>query len=88
MARRYGFELMNLSFVPSKAIAVNAAGRTLDVKVPAAIFEDADLFITVPVPKIHANTVVSMSVKNQARLRKEVTVQGVCTTEADWRTVS
>jgi uncharacterized protein (DUF362 family) len=71
MARRYGFKVSNLSFLPSRVIAVPQAGRGVIVSLPAPVLDDTDLFITVPVPKVHANVGVSLSIKNQWGLIQE-----------------
>lgn len=65
MAERYGVRLVNLSRERSREIRFTHAGRDLVVPLPALLLEDVDLFITVPVPKVHMNTGVSMSIKNQ-----------------------
>ncbi len=56
---------MNLSKVPSRPIRFDHAGRSFSVSLPVLLLDEAKLFITVPVPKVHANTGVSMSIKNQ-----------------------
>ena len=58
------------TFVPTKVIQVPGFRRIL-VPLPAPVLDDCDLFVTVPVPKVHANTVVSMSLKNQWGLIQE-----------------
>ena len=64
MARRYGVRV-NMSYEPSRNISVKAGLRKLSVPLPILLLEETDLFVTVPVPKIHMNTVVSIAVKNQ-----------------------
>jgi uncharacterized protein (DUF362 family) len=65
MARRYGVALVNLTEVASRRVSVRAGLRTLSVSVPRLLLEETDLFVTIPVPKIHMNTVVSVALKNQ-----------------------
>jgi uncharacterized protein (DUF362 family) len=65
MARRYGVRVVNMSYEPSRNISVRAGLRKLSVPLPTLLLEGTDLFITVPVPKVHMNTVVSIAVKNQ-----------------------
>jgi uncharacterized protein (DUF362 family) len=65
MARRYGVRLVNMSYEPSRIISVKAGLRTLRVPLPTLLLEETDLFVTIPVPKIHMNTVVSIAIKNQ-----------------------
>ncbi len=65
LARRYGFEAINLSCVPFRNIRIEEAGRELSVPLPIILMEEADLLLTVPVPKVHCNSMVSLAVKNQ-----------------------
>jgi len=65
MADRLGVRVLNTSFSQSKEIKVRTALKTLNVALPDEVFDDCDLFITMPVPKIHMNTLVSLSLKNQ-----------------------
>jgi len=65
IARRYGVRLVNLSHEPSREILVRAGLRRLRVPMPRVVLDETDLFISMPVPKIHMNTLVSLSVKNQ-----------------------
>ena len=65
MARRYGVRIVNLSYEPSRDIPVEAGVRRLKVPLPVMLLDETDLFITVPVPKVHLNTIVSVAVKNQ-----------------------
>jgi uncharacterized protein (DUF362 family) len=65
IAQRYGAEIVNLSQVPSKNIQVESGRHHVAVPLPAILLDDIDLFITVPVPKMHSSTTASISVKNQ-----------------------
>jgi uncharacterized protein (DUF362 family) len=65
IARRYGVRIVNLSHEVARSVIVKTALRRLAVPLPLIVVEHADLFITMPVPKIHMNTRVSMSIKNQ-----------------------
>jgi uncharacterized protein (DUF362 family) len=64
-AKKYGAELVNLSYLPSRNIIFNHKGREVAVPLPKLLLDDVQLFITAPVPKIHMHTGVSMSIKNQ-----------------------
>ena len=64
-ARRHGVRVVNLSDAPSRDIRVRAGLRRLRVPLPTMLLDDTDLFITMPVPKVHANAIVSLSMKNQ-----------------------
>lgn len=65
LADRLGARLVNLSFTEPEMMPVSARGRRLSVPVPRLLLREIDAFITLPVPKIHMNTLVSMSIKNQ-----------------------
>jgi uncharacterized protein (DUF362 family) len=65
IARKHDVKLLNLSSSPSRTIQIEARGRQLSVPLPKFLLEETDLFISVPVPKVHSNTRVSMSIKNQ-----------------------
>ncbi len=62
---RYGVRTLNLSGEPSRTITCRCGLRSLAVPLPITLLDETDLLITMPVPKIHMNTTVSMSVKNQ-----------------------
>jgi uncharacterized protein (DUF362 family) len=65
LARRYDVTLCNLSRVPVRRFGVRTGWRRLVVPLPAPILEETDLLVTMPVPKVHANTVLSGAMKNQ-----------------------
>lgn len=65
MAKRYGFRLVNMSHLPSRTISFRRGARTVSMSLPAPVLDETDVFITVPVPKVHTNTIVSLSIKNQ-----------------------
>ena len=65
LAARYDIRLLNLSGGPSRDVRVRAGLRRLRVPLPLAVTDETDLFITMPVPKVHANTILSGAIKNQ-----------------------
>ncbi|HXG06060.1 MAG TPA: DUF362 domain-containing protein [Nitrososphaera sp.] len=65
MAEYFGVGILNTSFSRPKEIRVRTTFKTLTVSLPSAILDECHLFITMPVPKIHMNTRVSLSLKNQ-----------------------
>jgi len=65
LARRTGATAVNVSFTPTETLVVRSGRRRLRVPVPRLMLHAIDAFITLPVPKIHMNTLVSMSLKNQ-----------------------
>lgn len=65
IAARYGVRILNLTNVDSRAISFRADWRRLSVPLPTILLDETDLFITMPVPKVHTNTGISVSLKNQ-----------------------
>lgn len=65
MVQKYGVRLVNLSEERATRILVPAGLRKVQVPIPDILLEETDLFITVPVPKVHMNTVISVALKNQ-----------------------
>jgi uncharacterized protein (DUF362 family) len=65
LEQKYGIQVVNLSRLPKSTLEFQYKGRDIKVPFPTVLMEESDLFITVPVPKIHMNTGVSMSIKNQ-----------------------
>jgi uncharacterized protein (DUF362 family) len=65
LPRRYGVRIVNMSQEPARSITVRTALRRLTVPLPTLLLDETDLFITMPVPKVHLNTVVSIAIKNQ-----------------------
>lgn len=65
LARELGVEVVNLSFTEPEWVEFKAGWRRLRVPFPRLLLREIDAFITLPVPKIHMNTLVSMSIKNQ-----------------------
>jgi uncharacterized protein (DUF362 family) len=65
MAARLGVKIVNLSTARSRPIKMRAGWRTIEVPLPTLLLDETDVFITMPVPKLHLNTVMSFAVKNQ-----------------------
>ena len=65
IAKRYGVKLVNLSFESSRNITVATRRSEIEVPVPILLLDETDRFITMPVPKVHANTIISVAIKNQ-----------------------
>lgn len=61
-----GAKCVNISFTAPEMMSLKVGRRTLRVPVPKLLLDGSvDAFITLPVPKVHLNTRVSMSIKNQ-----------------------
>jgi uncharacterized protein (DUF362 family) len=65
LARDVGARLVNASFTEPETVAVRSGLRRLQVRLPRLLLHEVDAFISLPVPKIHMNTLVSLSIKNQ-----------------------
>jgi len=64
-ANKYGVQVVNLSHIPRKTISFTYRHRTFTLDLPRLLTDEIDLLITMPVPKVHANTGVSLTFKNQ-----------------------
>lgn len=65
LGKKYNISVVNLSELPYEFITVSKYGRDFKVEMPKLLIHDIDAFITLPVPKIHALTQISLSYKNQ-----------------------
>lgn len=72
LKQSHGIEVVNTSKWPSLTLDIRARRGDFKVNVPRPIFEEFDSFITLPVPKVHAMTTISNSVKNQWGLVQDV----------------
>lgn len=59
-----GAELINLSTIPAETVEDTIQGRTVRIQLPQLLLHDIDCFISVPVLKVHAMTIVTLSMKN------------------------
>lgn len=62
---RFGVRVVNLSNVPSETQTLEIAGRPVTVELPSHLLHEVDVFITLPVPKVHVMTHLSLGFKNQ-----------------------
>ncbi len=65
LSERFGVHIINLSDGPAEHRTVEIAGRPITVEIPSLLLHDVDVFITLPVPKVHVMTRVSFGFKNQ-----------------------
>jgi uncharacterized protein (DUF362 family) len=75
MAKKYGVRLVNMSYEPSKNIPVNTGLNKLTIPLPLLILDETDLFITMPVPKVHLNSIISVAIKNQWGVIQEPSIR-------------
>ncbi len=64
ICRELGVELVNLSRLPSRIIESTIQGKKVKVQLPNLLLDEVDLFISVPVLKVHVMTTVSLGLKN------------------------
>ncbi|MDD4178685.1 MAG: DUF362 domain-containing protein [Candidatus Margulisbacteria bacterium] len=66
LERRYGIKIVNFSADKTswRYLTINKYAKQFQVEYPA-LLEECDHFITLPVPKVHAMTGISLSYKNQ-----------------------
>ena len=60
-----GVELVNLNEEPSEEIRFQSKGREWALPLPVRLLHRTDVFVTMPVPKVHAMTYLSLAYKNQ-----------------------
>ena len=65
LSKRYGFALVDLGEAECEEVDGVVGGVHLTVDLPKFLLHEVDLFATVPVPKVHSNTIVSLALKNQ-----------------------
>ncbi len=65
ICKEHGCQVVNLCDEPSERVEFLARGRARKVALPTRLLHDTDVFITMPVPKIHCMTGLSLSYKNQ-----------------------
>jgi uncharacterized protein (DUF362 family) len=64
IARKYGAQVVNLTGQPCVPFRVHRGEREEPLLLPALLVEEMDFLISVPVPKVHVYTTVSLSLKN------------------------
>ncbi len=60
-----GVEIVNLCEEPREMIRFKSGWRMQELPLPTRLLHETDLFITLPVPKIHCMTGLTLSYKNQ-----------------------
>src|SRR3989339_93782 len=65
LEKKYGIRVVNLSQLPFEFLTVHKFGRDFKIEMPKILLHEIDAFITLPVPKVHAMTQISLSYKNQ-----------------------
>jgi uncharacterized protein (DUF362 family) len=65
IADELGVVVSNLCEEPSEDLSFDVGGRTHRLPLPSSLLHDTDVFITMPVPKIHCMTGLTLAYKNQ-----------------------
>lgn len=65
LIEQFDVRAVNLSRSPTLWASNTVAGTEIRMELPAILLEETDFFITVPVPKVHAMTGISLGLKNQ-----------------------
>jgi len=65
IADKHGAKVVNLCKTASEDVEVEIFSKKVQVKLPSILLHETDVFITIPVPKVHAMTGVSLAFKNQ-----------------------
>ncbi|MFA4851406.1 MAG: DUF362 domain-containing protein [Bacteroidales bacterium] len=65
LKEKYGIRIVNLSKLPYEYLIVHKFSRDFKIEIPKILLHEIDAFITLPVPKVHVMTQISLSYKNQ-----------------------
>jgi uncharacterized protein (DUF362 family) len=65
LTERYGVEVVNLCDEPREMISFRSGMCEHQLPLPTRLLRDTDLFISMPVPKVHAMTGLTLGYKNQ-----------------------
>jgi uncharacterized protein (DUF362 family) len=65
LAEKYNVKVVNLSKLERKTIFFQYLNRNFSIELPRLLTDEIDISITMPVPKVHSNTGVSLTFKNQ-----------------------
>ena len=65
LGEEFGVQIVNLCDAPREMLGFRSGGRTHKLPLPTRLLHETDLFISMPVPKIHCMTGLTLSYKNQ-----------------------
>ena len=65
IGEKHGVRVVNLSREPSESVTAVVGGRRVELRLPQRLLHATDVFVTMPVPKVHVMTGVSLAFKNQ-----------------------
>jgi uncharacterized protein (DUF362 family) len=64
-AKKYDVKVVNLSLEACRPIYFTYRNKKFKLNLPTLLTDEIDLMVTMPVPKVHANSGVSLTFKNQ-----------------------
>ena len=65
ICQEYGATAVGLTQQPRKLARTVVEGREIEIELPTILLEETDFLVTMPIPKVHAMTGVSLGFKNQ-----------------------
>jgi uncharacterized protein (DUF362 family) len=65
LSKEYGVEIVNLNEEPRELISFRSGRQNHQLPLPTRLIHETDFFITMPVPKIHCMTGLTLAYKNQ-----------------------
>ncbi|MCK4816279.1 DUF362 domain-containing protein, partial [bacterium] len=65
LSEEYGVEIVNLNEEPRELISFRSGRKNYQLPLPTRLLHETDVFITMPVPKIHCMTGLTLAYKNQ-----------------------
>jgi len=65
LKKEYGIEVINLCDKPKEFIEVKSEWKSYRIPLPTRLLKDTDIFISMPIPKIHCMTGLSLNYKYQ-----------------------
>jgi len=65
ICKKFGVEVVDLCAEARETVAVQAKGKTYALPLPRRLLRETDVFVTMPVPKVHGMTYLSLAYKNQ-----------------------
>lgn len=65
ICEKHRIQMINLSVARRERVEFKLRKKTIGIDLPKPLLTDTDVFVTMPVPKIHSMTKVSLGLKNQ-----------------------
>jgi uncharacterized protein (DUF362 family) len=65
LEKKYGVQVVNLSRMPTVSCSIDTSKGSVALELPKFLIEENFITVTLPVPKVHCMTGISLSYKNQ-----------------------